>query len=113
MTTVRRLEAQQRLPDWSTFVASSFFVLMMVVATIACWQAERSVHGFQIRFDIAFLWFISALGGANVWMAYKRNQMTKPISDMLLVMLGMGLMFGAELVDKLAGYASLTALGLN
>jgi hypothetical protein len=101
-------EEVKQAADWQTYSVRLFFLLGLVISSITCWKAEKSMPGFQIKLDIAGLWLFSALTGATIWLAPKRGQMSKGIADSLLLSVGFILMSLGGVVGRLVEYAQPT-----
>jgi Na+/proline symporter len=96
---------QQQQPDRFTYIARVVFLFMCLFALFGCCEAERAVPGILVRIWIAALWYFPVLGGAIVWKAYRRRQMTKAIADILLSLHGFILMSGGMVMGHIATYA--------
>ena len=106
-------EIEQQPSDRFTYIARVFFLFMCLFALFSCCEAERAVSGILVGIWIAALWYFPVLGGAIVWKAYRRRQMTKTIADLLLILHGFILMSGGMVMERMAEYAKLTDQALK
>jgi hypothetical protein len=98
-------EEVKQAADWQTYLFRCFFLLGLFIASINCWTAEKSMPGFQIKFDIAGLWLFAVLMGATIWLSPKRGEMSKGTVDLLLLSVGFILMNIGGVVGRLVEYA--------
>ncbi len=100
------MEAQEvKTTDWQT--SSGFFVFLVggFAAALGTWSAEKWVPGFTLKLELAALWLFPIVGGLSSYVAYRRGRTKKQTLDSVLLFVGIGLMWYADVVGKLAEYA--------
>jgi hypothetical protein len=103
-------EIEQQPLEPTTYLARGFFVLMSLFALSCCCEAGRLVSGFQMRYYIALFWLTSVGIGVHVWMLGRRGGIKMSASDGLLMLLGIMLICGAQILIRLSEYARLVEL---
>jgi hypothetical protein len=99
------IEEEKQPSQIHVILTRAVFLVGVLLASLSALGARTALRGAEPWYEIGLLWLLPALIGIGLWTGPKRGQMNWNISNSLLLLVGLLLIYIGDVLKGFAEYA--------